>query len=98
MKLLLKPFTMLASALAGVLAGVLFTRLWRAATGDDQPPPRDSTEHRAREVLLGAMVQGAVFAGVKAAVDQVSARGVRHLTDQAERGAERVRAGQVSAG
>lgn len=87
MTLLFKPFAMLASVLGGLLASAVFTRIWRAVTGESQAPAPDSTEHNTREVLLGAVVQGAVFAGVKAAVDRASARGVAHVTEQIERGA-----------
>jgi Protein of unknown function (DUF4235) len=91
MRLLFKPFTMLASVLGGLLASALFTRIWQAATGESDAPAPDSSEHSTREVLLGAVVQGAIFAGVKAAVHRAGARGVRHVTGQIERGAEEAR-------
>jgi hypothetical protein len=87
MKLLFKPLSMLASVLGGMLAGKIFSRVWGAVTGESVAPAPDSTEHRTREVLLAAVLQGAIFGGVTAAVDRASAKGVRSLTDRVDEGA-----------
>ncbi|HEY4004629.1 MAG TPA: DUF4235 domain-containing protein [Pseudonocardia sp.] len=84
MKLLFKPLNFLVSALGGLLAGMVFTRLWRLLTGQDEAPDADSTQHRTSEVLFAAILQGAVIGGVRAAVDRAGARGIRSLSGESE--------------
>ncbi|GDY30991.1 DUF4235 domain-containing protein [Gandjariella thermophila] len=72
-KLLYKPFGMLFSVLGGLTAGALFKRLWRLVTGEEETPTATRQEYGWREVLLAAMLEGAVFGLVKAAVDRAGA-------------------------
>jgi Protein of unknown function (DUF4235) len=79
-KLLYKPVDVLVSVLGGVLAGMIFKRIWKvAAQQDDTPNPTDP--HRGwGEILLAAALQGAIFALVKAAIDRGTAVGTHKLT------------------
>ncbi|MDP8970660.1 MAG: DUF4235 domain-containing protein, partial [Actinomycetota bacterium] len=70
MKLLYKPLGLLVSVLGGVLAGAAFRKVWPAVPGQEEAPEATSPEHSTKEVLLAALVQGAVFGLVKAAVDR----------------------------
>ena len=79
-KLLYKPVSMLVSVLGGVLAGVIFKRIWKITAGEDEAPKATNAQRGWREVLLAATLQGAVFAVVKAAVDRGAAEGTRKLT------------------
>ncbi|MFD2416806.1 DUF4235 domain-containing protein [Amycolatopsis pigmentata] len=79
MNVLFKPLSMAASILGGVLAGAVFKQVWKAVSGDKDAPEATSSEHRTREVLLAAVLQGAIFGGVKAAVDRASAKGIDKL-------------------
>ena len=79
MKLLFKPLSMAASVLGGVLAGAVFKQVWKAVSGNKEAPEVTSSEHATREVLLAAVLQGAILAGVKAAVDRASAKGINKL-------------------
>lgn len=79
MKLLFKPLNMLISALAGVLAGALFKRVWRGLAGEDEAPEATALEHSTRKVLLSAALHGAVYSGVQAAVARARARGADRL-------------------
>jgi hypothetical protein len=79
-KLLYKPVSVLASVLGGVLAGVIFKRVWKITAGDDQAPRATDACRSWRQVLGAAALQGAVFALVKAAVDRGAAAGTRKLT------------------
>ncbi|WP_422397047.1 DUF4235 domain-containing protein [Streptomyces gobiensis] len=79
-KLLYKPLGMLFGVLGGMLAGVIFRRLWGLITGEDDAPEATDEERGWREVLPAAALQGAVFAAVKAAVDRGGATGVRRVT------------------
>jgi Protein of unknown function (DUF4235) len=79
-KLVYKPVSMLVSVLGGVLAGVIFKRIWKITAREDDAPKATDAQRGWREVLLAATLQGAVFAVVKAAVDRGAAEGTRKLT------------------
>jgi len=81
-KVLYKPLSTAASVTGGLLAGAVFTRVWnRIGDGGDAPEASD-LRHTTREVLLAAMVHGAVFGLVRAAVDRASAKGYRRVTGE----------------
>ncbi|WP_026422005.1 DUF4235 domain-containing protein [Actinokineospora inagensis] len=80
MRLLYRPLSLLISVLGGLLAGTVFKRAWRTVSGDDEPPEATSPDHSTREVLLAALLQGAIFGVVKASVDRAGAKGFRRLT------------------
>jgi Protein of unknown function (DUF4235) len=93
-RLLYKPAGMLVSVLGGLLAGVIFKRVWKITAGEDEAPRATDARRGWREVLVAAALQGAIFAIVKAAVDRGAAEGTRKLTgvwpgEQGERSAER---------
>jgi len=79
-KVLYKPVSMLVSVLGGVLAGAIFTRVWKIAAGEDDAPKATDARRGWREILAAAALQGAIFALVKAAVDRGAAEGMRKLT------------------
>ncbi|MFG2783008.1 DUF4235 domain-containing protein [Streptomyces prunicolor] len=75
-----KPVGMAMGALSGMLAGAAFKQLWKRL-GHDEDTPNATDEHRTwREVLTAAALQGAIFAGVKAAVDRGGATATHRLT------------------
>lgn len=78
MKLLYKPFGIIAGIVAGILARKLFTLIWSKL--DDEEPPQAKTELATwPRVVTAAVLQGAVTAGTRAAVDRAGARGFEHL-------------------
>jgi hypothetical protein len=79
-KLLYKPLGLLVSVLGGILASAVFKKVWTAGTGQQEAPEATSAEHSTKQVLLAALVQGAVFGAVKAAVDRAGAKGFKQLT------------------
>jgi Protein of unknown function (DUF4235) len=79
-KLLYKSVGLLAGAGAGLIAGLVFKKVWQLASGDDDAPDALDQDKGWSEILLAAALQGAIFAIVKAAVDRGSAEGVRRLT------------------
>ncbi|UXX96743.1 DUF4235 domain-containing protein [Streptomyces sp. AD2-2] len=79
-KVAYKPVGLVLGALSGMAAGALFKQAWKMV-GDDQDAPDATDEDRGwREVLIAAVLQGAIFAGVKAAVDRGGAAAARRLT------------------
>jgi hypothetical protein len=79
-KLLYKPAGLLVSVLGGMLAGMIFKRVWKVAVGEDEAPKATDASRGWREILFAAALQGAIFAVVKAAVDRAAAEGTRKLT------------------
>lgn len=79
-RLLYRPVGLLAGAGAGLVAGVVFKRVWRAASGEADAPDALDENRGWVEVMLAAALQGAIFATVRAAVDRGSAQGIKRLT------------------
>ncbi|OKI09269.1 hypothetical protein A6A06_00670 [Streptomyces sp. CB02923] len=79
-KLLYKPLGTVFGVLGGVLAGMVFKRLWKVVGGEEDAPKAMDEERRWREVLPAAALQGATLAVVKAAVDRSGAVAVRKAT------------------
>ena len=78
-KLLYKPVNLIAGMLGGLLAGLIFKRVWKIiGRGDPMPKPTDERPGWG-EILLAATLQGAIFAVVKAAVDRGAAEATRTL-------------------
>ena len=78
-KLLYKLVNLTASMLGGLLASLIFKRVWKViGRGDDAPKPTDEQPGWG-EILLAATLQGAIFAVVKAAVDRGAAEATRTL-------------------
>lgn len=79
-KLVYKPVGMAVGALGGVLAGAVFKQVWKRLADEEDAPDATDEQRTWREVLVSAALQGAIFAGVKAAVDRGGATAVRRLT------------------
>jgi len=79
-KVIYKPFGLLASVLGGLLAGALFKRIWRAVTDEDDSPDATDQDRGWGEILAAAAIEGAVFGGVKAAVDRAGATSFARAT------------------
>jgi hypothetical protein len=79
-KILYRPLSLLISVLGGILAGAVFKKVWAAVSGEEEAPEATSPEHSTQEVLVAAVIHGAVFAGVKAAVDRAGAKGFKKIT------------------
>ncbi|GAA2778047.1 DUF4235 domain-containing protein [Nonomuraea dietziae] len=80
MALIYKPLSLLISVLGGMIAGALFKQVWKVVAGQDDAPDADDQEYTWRQVLVAAMVQGAIFGLVKAAIQRAGAQGVRKTT------------------
>ena len=79
-KLVYRPFGLLYSVLGGILAGAVFKRLWKVYSGEKDPPKAKESEYGWKEVLPAALLQGAIFGLVKAAIDRGGARAFERLT------------------
>lgn len=77
------PLSATTSVAGGLLAGAVFSRMWKRFDDSGEGPPDPKDLHRSgREALAGAALQGLVFGLVRAAVDRAGARGYRAVTHQ----------------
>lgn len=72
-KLLYKPFAIIAGVVASRAAGAIFKRLWASLAKETEMPQAMEQSWGWTEVVAAAMLKGAVFAGVKAFVDRMFA-------------------------
>ncbi|MEV8529070.1 DUF4235 domain-containing protein [Streptomyces sp. NPDC052000] len=79
-KIVYKPVGLALGAISGMLAGAVFKKAWKVLGHDEDAPDATDEERTWREILLAATLQGAIFAGVKAAVDRAGATATRGLT------------------
>jgi predicted metal-dependent enzyme (double-stranded beta helix superfamily) len=79
-KLMYKPFGIIAGVLGGVIAGAIFKQVWKAVTHEEDTPDSTDVQKSWGEVLAAATLQGAIFALVKAAVDRGAAEATLKLT------------------
>jgi hypothetical protein len=80
MKLLYRPIGIVAGVLAGMVAGAVFKEIWKLVKDEDDKPDAKDKSRSWTEVIAAAAVQGAVFGGVKAAVDRAGATGFERVT------------------
>jgi uncharacterized protein DUF4235 len=83
-KILYQPLGLVSSVVAGIIAGQVFKQVWKHATpGDQEDAPKAlESEYDLREVLIAALVQGAIFAAVKALVNRGGARAFERWTGE----------------
>jgi hypothetical protein len=79
-KLMYKPFSIIAGVLGGILAGAIFKQIWKLASHEEEAPDSTDVAKGWGEVLVAATLQGAIFALVKAAVDRGAAEATLRLT------------------
>jgi hypothetical protein len=79
MKLLYKPFAVIAGIIGAKLGESLFRALWAKLDSDDPPKPtrRDATTGK---VVAAAALEAAAHSGAKAATRRASARSFHYLT------------------
>lgn len=81
-KVIYKPVGMLVGALGGVAATAVFRKVWTLVTGEDEAPDPTDRKRSWGQILLAAMVQGAIFSVVKAAIDRGGAAGYKKMTGE----------------
>ena len=78
MKILYKPFALVAGFIAARVGKSVFHRLWSAIDEADPPSPR-APEASFGKVVGAAALKAATLAGAAAAADRVGARVFHHL-------------------
>ena len=80
LKLVYKPMGMVVSVLGGLAASVVFKRVWKLVNGEDETPTATQRHRTWSEILVAALLQGAIFGLVKAVVDRAGAAGFERAT------------------
>ena len=83
-KILYRPFGLVSSMVGGLLAGQLFKQVYKRvsrAEHDESPGPLAS-EYPLKELLVASLVQGAIYAAVKALIDRGGARAFQRWTGE----------------
>ena len=79
-KMVYRPVDLIADIIGGLLAGLIFRRVWSIIEhGEDAPKPTDR-QRGWREILVAAGLYGMVSALIKAVIDRGAAEGTRKLT------------------
>jgi hypothetical protein len=79
MKILYKPFGIIAGLIGARIAKSVFSAIW--ARIDRDAPPKPTTEEASLPKVVGAAaLEAATMAGIGAAVDRLGARVFHHLT------------------
>jgi hypothetical protein len=79
MKLLYKPFAIIASLIGARIAKSVFSSVW--ARVDDSAPPTPTVEEASLpKVVAAAALEAATMAAITAAVDRAGARTFHYLT------------------
>jgi Protein of unknown function (DUF4235) len=83
-KILYRPVGIVSSIAAGLVAGAIFKAVWHRtiSDGEGDPPKALESEYSLKEILVAALIQGAIFAVVKAATDRGGARAFERVTGQ----------------
>jgi hypothetical protein len=79
MKILYKPFGIIAGLIGARIAAAIFKAVWERI--DEEEPPKPTTEQASfPKVVSAAVLEAATMAGVGAVVDRAGARAFHHLT------------------
>ncbi|WP_018637992.1 DUF4235 domain-containing protein [Parafrankia elaeagni] len=79
-KIAYKPIGLLGGLLAGTVSGMVVTRVWAAAAGENETPSALRADYNFGKVVAAAALQGAVFAATKTAFERAGAVGFHRLT------------------
>ena len=75
-KILYRPIGLVGSVAGGLIADVIFKKVWHQGAPGDHPDPPAALEtgRPLKEILLAAVIQGALFSLVKTLIDRGGAR------------------------
>jgi len=82
-KILYRPWGLITSLVGGLVAAQIFQLVWkRARPGAEDPPKPLESEYPLREIVVAAIVQGAIFAVVRALLARGGARVFQRWTGE----------------
>ncbi|AWB90781.1 DUF4235 domain-containing protein [Aeromicrobium chenweiae] len=83
-KILYRPVGLVSSIVGGLVASLLFKQIWkRVSAGEDADPPGPlQSEYDFKEILVAAVLQGAIYSVVKAVIQRQGAKGFQRATGE----------------
>lgn len=78
---LYKGTSLAVSLLGSMIATKIFNGLWRTARHDETPPSATSLDQRMRDVLVTAVLHGAVVGVTRAVLERGNAKSFGRLSD-----------------
>lgn len=80
MKLLYKPFSLIAGLIAARIGKAIFKSVWSRVDDAQEPPKPTAPEASLAKAVGGAALEAATMASVAAAADRAAAEAFHHLT------------------
>lgn len=83
-KMLYRPVGIVSSIVGGLVASMLFKQIWkRVSHGDNADPPGPlQSEYPLKEILVAAVLQGAIYSVVKTVIQRQGAKGFERATGE----------------
>lgn len=83
-KILYQPVGLISSIIAGLVASAVFKQIWKRVSphAEGDPPTPLQSEFPVKEIVLAAVIQGAIFSGVRAIVQRQGARAFAKATGE----------------
>lgn len=83
-KILYRPVGIVSSIIGGLIASMLFKQVWKRVGSDDKadPPGPLQSEYGFKEIVLAAVLQGAIYAGVKTVINRQGAKAFERATGE----------------
>jgi Protein of unknown function (DUF4235) len=79
-KTLYRAASLLATLVGGMAAKAIFAKTWKLAAHEDEAPKATDAHRGWREILLAAVLHGALLAAVQAVLNRAVAEGTHKLT------------------
>lgn len=83
-KILYQPVGIASSIVGGLVASMLFKQVWKRLSPSESsdPPGPLQSEYPFKEILLAAVLQGAIYSAVKTVIQRQGARGFQRATGE----------------
>lgn len=83
-KILYRPVGLVSSIAAGAIASTIYKKIWAKTIDDttDAPPNPLESDYALRTILGAALIEGAIFAMVRAATQRGGARAFERATGE----------------
>ncbi|WP_306922743.1 DUF4235 domain-containing protein [Arthrobacter globiformis] len=83
-KILYRPVGLISGLVGGLIAAQVYRQVWKRVSPSDrdEAPKALSTGYPLKEILISSVIQGAIYALVKAIIDRGGARLFERMTGE----------------